>query len=138
MVEVIQATDMEAFVVSFLKTHTSMPVGTRVPNLMRECFVRVSQTGGTRRDVITDTAAVLVECFAPDTVSASNIAGVCRAYLLSAAALTDEVTRIVDGGGPVFLPDPLTNTPRYQFLIELHMRGSVLIDTSTRERNPDA
>lgn len=131
MPEVIAFPDVEKFTVAFLKAQFTdrsidVKVGTKVPKTMPDQFVRVSRTGGTSKNLVTDGATVLVECFGHDTVAPSDTARVARALLLAAGRLTDDVTRAVDGGGIAFNPDPDTNLPRYQFLVQLDMKGFAL------------
>lgn len=133
MVEVIAFRDVEGFAVSFLKAQFASrglvsKVGTKLPgkHSSSDAFVRVSRSGGVARDLVTDSPTVLVECFGADTVSASNLATVARALLLASARLTDTVTRATDGGGVAFLPDPDTNQPKYQFLVQLDIRGTAI------------
>jgi len=131
MTEVIAFPDAEAFAVLFLRAQfsaRSMSAGasTKVPASIPNGHVRVSRAGGGQRDLVTDSPRLLLECFAADTVAASDLAKVTRALLLAAARLSDEVTRAVDGGGVAFLPDPSTNNPRYQFVVQLDLRGATI------------
>lgn len=127
MVEVIAFADVEAFAVSYLRSKIAgATVATRVPTTMPDQMVRVSRIGGAARDLITDASLVLVECWGTSTVSASELARQCRAHLLASARVTDSVTKAVDTSGVAFLPDPGTNSPRYQFTVELHLRGSTI------------
>ncbi|MEQ6899009.1 hypothetical protein [Microbacterium sp. KR10-403] len=75
---------------------------------------------------MTDSPMILVECFADDGGTAADDAKIDRALLMAAARLSDDVTRVTDVGGPSFLPDPDTNLPRYQFTVQLDMRGTAL------------
>jgi hypothetical protein len=131
MVEVIKFADDEAFTVSFLRTEFAARgiiagVGTQFPKTTPSSFVRVSRSGGSARDLVTDSATQLIECFGPDTVAASDLARVARALMLASGRLSDKVTRAVDGGGIAFLPDPDTNKPRYQFVVQLDIRGNTI------------
>lgn len=130
MVEVIEFPDAESVVVQFLKTEYTARgvtggVGTKLPknHSNADAFTRVSRVGGDARDLVTDSARILVECFGPNTVAASDRAKITRALLLASARLTDVVTRATDGGGVAFLPDPDTNQARYQFVVTLDLRG---------------
>lgn len=133
MVEVIAFPDAESFSVAFLKAQfterdIATRVGTKLPkaHTAADSFVRVSRSGGVSRDIVTDSPMILVECFGPDTVTASDTAKVTRALMLAAARLSDEVTRVQDSGGVAFLPDPDTGQPRYQFVVALDLRGSAI------------
>lgn len=125
--EVIAFPDVEAFAVTYLRSKiTGATVATRVPTTMPAQMVRVSRAGGAARDLVTDSALLLVECWAESSVAASELARLCRAHLLAAARASNLVTKVVDVSGTVSLPDPATNNPRYQFTVELHMRGSAI------------
>lgn len=131
MVEVIAFRDAEAFTRSFLKAQLSargdtVAVGTKIPATRPDRFIRLSRVGGGARDLVTDSPRILVECFALDTVAASDLAKVARALLLAAARLSDGVTKATDGGDVAFLPDPDTNQPRYQFVVQLDLRGTAI------------
>lgn len=128
MTEVITFPDAEAFVVGFLKSRVERggrKVATKAPKTGTR-YTRVSRVGGSARDLVTDSPLILVECFAGDGVTAADDAKIDRALLMAAARLTDDVTRVQDAGGPSFLPDPDTNLPRYQFTVQLDLRGTAL------------
>lgn len=128
MGEVIAFPDPEAWAVQFLKSRTERDgrkVGTKAPKTGTR-YTRVSRVGGASRDLVTDSPMILVECFADDGVTAADDAKIDRALLMAAARLSDDVARVQDVGGPSFLPDPDTNLPRYQFTVQLDMRGTAL------------
>lgn len=77
------------------------------------------------RDIVTDLPQLTVECWAPDSVEASNLARFCRG-LLHAWPRDDlgrDVGRVSEVGGLAFFPDPLTDSPRYQFTVQVSLRG---------------
>lgn len=130
MVEVIEFPDAETLAVAFLKgqyTARSVTggVGTKLPKNhgLTDSFTRVSRVGGDTRDLVTDSPRLLIECFGPSTVAASDRAKITRALMLASARLTDTVTKATEGGGVAFLPDPDTNQARYQFVVQLDLRG---------------
>ena len=129
--EVIAFPDAEAFAVKFLKSQyrsrgVTAGAGTKITDSVTSGFTRVSRAGGGVRDIVTDSPLLLIECFAADTVTASELARVTRALMLASARLSAKVTRAVDGDGVSFLPDPTTNNPRYQFVVQLDLRGSAI------------
>ncbi|WP_424462889.1 hypothetical protein [Pseudoclavibacter helvolus] len=129
MSEVIVFPDVEAMVVAYLRPPASEAggsVATKAPSPLPRLFARVSRVGGSQRDIATDTARVLVECWGPDTVTASSFASLMRAHMLAIARATDSFTRVVDGGGITYLADPDTNKPRYQFFVQADVRGVAL------------
>lgn len=127
MTEIIKFPDGEAFLVGLLKTRVApVKVATRVPagHTPSTKFVRVSRTGGPSRDIVTDGGTYLLECYAATDGDAYDLCAEVRAIVLAAARLSDRVRRAVDGGGPAFLPDPDSGQPKYQFLVQLDMRGT--------------
>lgn len=128
MAEIISFPDPESWVVAFLKGRPERggrKVGTKAPKTGTR-YTRVSRSGGVTKNLVTDSPTILVECFADDTVTASGDARIDRALLLAAARLSDDVTKVTDVGGPSFLPDPDSGLPRYQFVVQLDMRGTAL------------
>jgi hypothetical protein len=131
MPEVIGFPDAEATAIAFLKAQLTargkaVPTGTKVPNPRPPLFVRISRTGGTSRDIVTDSPTLLFECCGDDDVAVSDLATLCRAIVLAGARLSNTITRVVDGGGVAFLPDPDTGNPRYQFVAQLDLRGHAI------------
>lgn len=130
MTEVLVAPDVEAAVVSYLTNGLGVlasKVSTKVPATMPPTMVRISLTGGSRRDVATDMAQITVECWAPDGPTASHVARKAQG-LMFAAATTESggifVRKVDDVGGVQFFPDPDTAKPRYQFTVRWHVRPS--------------
>lgn len=131
MVELIGFPDAEAVAITLLKSQLSArgvaaKVATKVPTPRPDLLVRVSRVGGVSRDIVTDSATLLIECSGLTEIAASDLASLARAIMLAAARLTPNVTRAVDGGGIVSLSDPDTNSPRYQFVVQLDLRGTTV------------
>lgn len=132
MAELIITGDVEGAAVTFLRTGLNTlgktaTVATKVPNTMPASMVRVSLTGGTRENVVTDRPQLTVECWAADTVTASDLARSCHGLMHSAAGFTVGtiwVRRVEDVGGVAFFPDPDTAKPRYQFSVRWYVRGT--------------
>lgn len=128
MGEVLISPDVEAVAVAYLRAALGTladRVATRVPDVMPARMVRVSLTGGTRTNLITDSPQLTVQCWADDPPAASNIARTAHAHMLAAAgAITNGVwIRSVDEvGGVQFFPDPDTDKPRYQFTVRWAVR----------------
>lgn len=128
MTEIIKFPDGESFLVGLLKPRvTPVKVATRVPkgHTINDKLVRVSRTGGPSVDIITDGGTYLVEAFAATDGDAFDLCADARAVALAAARLSDRVRRVSDGGGPAYLPDPDSGQPKYQFMVQLNMRGTV-------------
>lgn len=132
MTEILVAPDVEAAAVVFFRDGLGVladHVATKVPDPLPARMVRVSLTGGSRRDVATETAQVTVECWGPDAPSASEMARTAYALALSAAGSADGpvwVRRVETVGGVQFFPDPDTNNPRYQFTVRWSVRPSAI------------
>lgn len=128
MAEVLITPDAEAAAIPFLRTGLGAladKVAQKVPATMPAKMVRVSVTGGSRRDVASDTAQLTVECWAPDEPTASNLARTAQALMLSAAGSVIGslwVRHVGSVGGVQFFPDPDTAKPRYQFTVRLGVR----------------
>lgn len=128
--EVLVAPDVEAAVVSWLRSAFASrgvvaTVATKVPATMPASMVRVSLTGGTRRDVVTDRPQLTVVCWAGNSVEAGNVARLAHALMHSASGETVAglwVRAVEEVGGVQSLPDPDTNKPRYQFTVRWHVR----------------
>ena len=132
MGELLVTPDVEGAVVSWLRIGLGAAVdkvATKVPSTMPARMVRVSLTGGSRRDVATDVAQVTVECWLPDELSASTVARKAHGLMFSAAGMTAGavfVRKVETVGGVQNFPDPDTNNPRYQFTVRWHVRPATI------------
>jgi len=132
MGEVLVTPDVEAAAVTYLRTglgYLAAKVSTAVPSTMPASMVRVSLTGGSRRNVASDAAQLTVECWAPDGPTASNLARRAQALMFAAAGSVVAgvfVRRVESVGGVQSLPDPDTNKPRYQFTVRWFVRASAI------------
>lgn len=121
--------DVEAVVVAALDPVLDGTVSVEVPNPRPDQLTRVMRTGGVRQGVVTDRAQVTVECWRPTTVAAAAAAQTARAYLHALQGTRHAgvwISRVVDVSGPQYLPDPLTDTPRYSLTVLVDVRGTVL------------
>lgn len=129
MSEVIAFADAEALAVSYLKSVMDAKVSTKVPSPRPDKFIRVVRTGGIRTRINADYPQLTFECWATTETDASNLCREARAYVF---AMEQEsingtwVYRVTDVGGPSFFPDPQTNTPRYQFTVQVETKGGAL------------
>lgn len=114
--------DIEGAVVTLLNAALTPPVATRVPTPRPASCVRVTRAGGQRTNLIQSTPRVLVECWAPSSTAAFDLAALAWGALDGAADsfITPAVyvTRI-ELTEPVNFPDPDTTSPRYQFIAAL-------------------
>ena len=132
MAELLITPDVEVAAVAFLRSGLGSladKVATKVPATMPASMVRVSLTGGSRRDVASDTAQLTVECWAGDEPTASTLARTAQALMFSTAGTTAGgvfVRRVETVGGVQFFPDPDTAKPRYQFTVRWHVRPATI------------
>lgn len=90
-----------------------VPVSTRVPSPRPVSLVRVTRAGGSRRNLVQSDPLLLVECWAPDSVAAFDLAR-------DAWSLIDQFPDwSASLSEPVNFPDPDSGSPRYQFTASL-------------------
>lgn len=120
--------DTVALAITHLNTNLTPPVSSRVPNPRPAEFVTVLRTGG---GVIADqpvvgTTQITVEAWAATNPAAAVLAELARAHLHNMAGTVVAgvaVYRVDDVGGPVDLPDPLSDQPRVTFTVLVSVRG---------------
>lgn len=132
MVQAAAFPDVEALVVPYLSGRLTARdraarVATKVPNPRPVRLVKVTRTGGPRRNLVTDAPTVMFECWDVDDVAAADLARIARAEVM---ALADDAVPGVafrsEVGGLANWPDPDSENARYVFTVELLVRGSVL------------
>ena len=136
MTQVIVFGDVEDALRLYLETQlplygvTDADVACTIPNPRPDKFVTVQRAGGPQRDIITDSALILVECWAQTGSRAYALAKVVRG-LLGDKALRNQslsgltVYRSQEVAGPAPLPDPDSDQSRYVLTIQVDFRGSV-------------
>lgn len=129
MTEAIAFPDIEALLTRYLPELVGVPVVTKVPNPRPAAFVRVTRVGGARRDRVTDQPLVVVEAWAATEPAASTLGARAQAYVYALEQTSvdgDYVRAVREAGGLQFFPDPISETPRYQFTAQLDTRGVAL------------
>lgn len=126
MSEVVIFGDPEAAAIIWLDPKLDdVEVSTEVPSDRPAELVKVSLTGGGDPNIVTERAQLTFECWAEDSVRASEICRTVKALVKAMAG------QIVNGvfvrsvrtvGAPVSFPDPETDLPRYQYTAELNCR----------------
>lgn len=132
MAELIITGDVEGAAITYLTAGLTAQgitadVSVQVPDVMPAKMVRVSLTGGSRANMVTDRPQLTVECWAGSTVDASELARVCQGLMHAAGGTSVGdiwVRKVEEVGGVQFLPDPDTNSPRYLFTVRWHVRGT--------------
>lgn len=126
-VELVGFPDAEAVVVAYLKgVLPGVKVSTLVPNPRPDRLVRVTRTGGSRRNVAQDDAMVTLECWDKAAADAAALANRVRAHLTNFDTVDGYMPRDGEVSGPQFFPDPLTTNPRYQLTVIVRLRARLL------------
>ena len=122
MTSLVETPDVEALALAVLNP-MGVHVSTKVPNPRPKKFIRASLAGGGEYSIF-DTPRVLVECFAPTTVEASELARQARLQLQLAQFDIVAGWQLygVSADYPVSFEDE--TSPRYQFLVTLRVRKS--------------
>ncbi|MFD8955697.1 hypothetical protein ACFV0W_01885 [Streptomyces anulatus] len=105
-----------------------VPVVSRVPNPRPPRFLRVRRVGGLRQTVVSDRPRLDFHAWAETEAAAADLAELVRALLAVIPGIRDGVTVYTarEVGGPQWLPDDVSGSPRYAFAAEIHMRGRSL------------
>jgi hypothetical protein len=138
MTELVVFPDLVKAVIPYLSAQLTAlgepaPVSSRVPNPRPTRLVKVQQTGGSRANILVARPSLLVECWDGDDAKAFRLASVCAAILEAATRGDQPIAAGVWIGGtpedfsvPVLFPDPLTNSPRFQFTATPTLTGSAI------------
>lgn len=103
-----------------------VPASTKAPKTWTTAFVRVSRIGGGRPNLVTDKAALLIECFSPDSVEAEEIANHAGGLFGAAQQGVFNGARVLGWDnmfGPVDFPDGTAGWERFQ------LTGDLLVST---------
>jgi len=97
---------------------------TKKPATLPAEFVIFKRVGGVTTNLVVDQPLIAYETYAATETRAHRIAQYVRAFLRS----TDTINGVqfygpVSPSGPVNLPDPGTNKPRYTGVVTLGVRG---------------
>lgn len=121
--------DLVALLIERLSSAVVVPVHKRVPNPRPESFVTVQRSGGSARDLVVDDGLYTIECWGNSDEVVADLVSVIRGELLALAGqrLSDgtQIYRVSEAGGPVDLPDSLSDSPRVRWTIEVQSRGLV-------------
>lgn len=119
--ELVAPPDAAQIIIDFLRDATDIPGSSAIPKTRPARFYRVVQVPSAGFEGRALFRAVLsVESWGTSAPDAADMANVAIAHLEAATAFYAEC------GGPGWLPDPLTGTPRYQFTAQVALRGHVL------------
>lgn len=104
----------------------SAPVHSQIPSTRPSRFVLVRRVGGPRRDLVTDLPLLTVEAWGEDEGDAIDLLGLCRGLIGALRGSVQSgvtVYRVNEVGGPGWLPDPVSDHPRFTLTVEIGMRG---------------
>lgn len=104
-------------------------VAGEVPSPRPDRLVTVALSGSGGSNLAQRTANITVQAWASDRADAFPLAQRAQAVIdATPGSFVGPVWvyRVEQGGGPVWLPDPDTRCPRYQFLSALTVRVTVL------------
>lgn len=130
---VVAMPDAVAVVTSYLRSALAaagepVPVVSRIPSPRPPRFVRVERVGGTRATPVSDRPRLDVHAWAETEAAAADLAELVRALVHVIPGVRGGVTVYTarEVGGPQWLPDAESGSPRYAFAVEIHMRGRAL------------
>lgn len=109
-------------------------VGTRVPNPRPAKFVLVRRVGGPRLNLVADNATLTIEAWGSDEAEAQDLLQLARTFIYAMRGTVHSgvaIYRIGEFAGPVNLPDPLSDQPRYTATMTVACRGSALAEISS-------
>lgn len=127
--EAILFPDIEAALVTFLGDTLGETVTTRVPRNRPDRFLRVMRVGGVRKNLIADSAMIVVEAWDTDEVEAGLLAARARAFIgaLPGSYVAGAwIYRVGEIAGPQAYPDPQSGQPRYVFTVTIDTRGTAI------------
>ena len=127
MTEAIIFPDVESILISYLEPLLGVQVSTKIRDAYP--FIRINRVGGPITNLVTDLPMVVFEAWAENSVDASDLARRARAYV-GALEQSDVngawVRRVNEVVGLMQYDDPVTETPRYTFTVQLDVRGEPL------------
>lgn len=90
-------------------------------------FVAYELTGGSRRNMVTDSVLVMIRCYGDNRADTSQLCREAYAVLLAEQYRPNGVVRSAKSvGGPVYYPDAQSKTLRYQASVQWQLRPEIL------------
>lgn len=115
---------------AFTEASTGVTCVTKVPRDRPKRFIRTVRVGGFRRDVVTDVARIVFECWNTSSTAAERDAQMVRDLFYRARGTTFraegqsyKVHGVDEVAAPADNPDPDTTASRYTLTLEIHLRG---------------
>ena len=130
--ETILFPDVEALLVSGFNAYAltvdeidTVRASTKKPTTLPAEFVVFKRVGGVNLNLAVDSPLVAYEAYAATEPRASRIAQFVRAWIRSVDMIDGvQFYGPINPSGPINLPDPDTNKPRYTGIVTVGIRGS--------------
>ena len=132
MQEVIVFPDAALTITTYLRAELAArsdtaTVGTRVPDIRPDRFIRIERLGGVRTNLVTDSALITAECWAASESAAAELGQLVRALIFAAEGTTQTgvtIYKVTEVGGLAHFPDVDTEHERYVFTAQIGLRGT--------------
>lgn len=101
-------------------------VKSTIPNPRPVELIRVSRTGGPVVLPVVDGAQLTFDCWAATPPAAMDLAQLARKLVQHAVGTVQSgspIHAVEEFAGPQDLPDPVSNTPRVSFTLQVQIRG---------------
>lgn len=122
--EAYEFLNVEKALIAVVMQQCRVPASVDTPNPRPSEFVQVNRVGGTAGQV-TDRPMVTFFVWGKSWTAAHDLAALVRRRVHSLTRLDDvPVYRVGEVGGLARAPDPVDGSSRYQFTVELRLRGS--------------
>lgn len=118
--------DIEEALRVYLNGELDVSAYVSIPPERPDSFVSIVRNGGTKRDLITDSATVSFDAWGQVPSEAHDLAQEVRAAVHALPGQTIgqmTVYRVQEFGGPANLPDPVSNQPRYTLTLSIDVRA---------------
>ena len=122
--EAYEFPNVEAALIAVVRSQCRVAASVTIDNPRPPEFVQVNRVGGTAGQV-TDRPMVTFFVWGATDPAAHDLAALVRRRVHSLTRLADvPVYRVGEVGGLARAPDPVDGSSRYQFTVELRLRGS--------------
>lgn len=122
--EAYEFLNVERALIGVIRSVVRVDAGVDVPSPRPAEYVQVARVGGTS-GMVTDSPMVTFFVWGPSWSAAHDLGALVRRRVHSLYSLEDvPVYRVGEVGGLARAPDPVDGSPRYQFTVEIRLRGS--------------
>ena len=121
--EAYEFLNVEAALIDVIRSRCRVDAGVEIPHSRPAEFVQVTRVGGPAGNIV-DRPMVTFYIWGPSWDDAHDLGALVRRRIHSLTRLDDlPVYRVREIGGLSRAPDPVDGSPRYQFTVELRLRG---------------